>query len=73
MASAPRRNRLWERRTARDPRIELARAANKDSEEIRNLRQVVSNLDDYKQVGDLTVPFAFNKYTLTWTARTSTT
>lgn len=39
--------------------------ANKDSEEIRNLRQVVSNLDDYKQVADLTVPFAFNKYTLT--------
>jgi outer membrane protein OmpA-like peptidoglycan-associated protein len=39
--------------------------ANKDSEEIRNLRKVVSNLDDYKQVGDLTVPFAFNKYTLT--------
>ncbi len=39
--------------------------ANKDSEEIRNLRQVVSNLDDYKQVSDLTIPFAFNKYTLT--------
>jgi len=39
--------------------------ANKDSEEIRTLRQVVSNLDDYKQVADLTIPFAFNKYTLT--------
>jgi OmpA-OmpF porin, OOP family len=39
--------------------------ANQDSEEIRNLRQQVSNLDDYKQVGDLTIPFAFNKYTLT--------
>jgi outer membrane protein OmpA-like peptidoglycan-associated protein len=39
--------------------------ANQDSEEIRNLRQQVSNLDDYKQVADLTVPFAFNKYTLT--------
>jgi len=39
--------------------------ANKDSEEISSLRQVVSNLDDYKQVADLTIPFAFNKYTLT--------
>jgi outer membrane protein OmpA-like peptidoglycan-associated protein len=39
--------------------------AGQDSEEIRNLRQVVSNLDDYKQVADLTIPFAFNKYMLT--------
>jgi OmpA-OmpF porin, OOP family len=39
--------------------------ANQDSEEIKSLRQVVSNLDDYKQVGDLTIPFAFNKFTLT--------
>ena len=39
--------------------------ASKDSEEIKSLRQQVSNLDDYKQVADLTVPFAFNKYTLT--------
>ena len=39
--------------------------ASRDSEEIGNLRQVVANLDDYKQVGDLTIPFAFNKYTLT--------
>jgi OOP family OmpA-OmpF porin len=39
--------------------------ANQDSEEIRSLRQQVSNLDDYKQVSDLTIPFAFNKYTLT--------
>ncbi|MGA2130784.1 MAG: OmpA family protein [Bryobacteraceae bacterium] len=39
--------------------------ANKDSEEISSLRQVVSNLDDYKQVADLTIPFAFNKYMLT--------
>jgi outer membrane protein OmpA-like peptidoglycan-associated protein len=39
--------------------------AHKDSEEIKSLRQQVSNLDDYKQVGDLTIPFAFNKYTLT--------
>jgi outer membrane protein OmpA-like peptidoglycan-associated protein len=39
--------------------------ANKDSEEIKSLRQVVSNLDDYKQVADLTIPFAFNKYALT--------
>src|ERR1700733_10841648 len=39
--------------------------ASHDSEESKSLRQVVSNLDDYKQVGDLTVPFAFNKYTLT--------
>lgn len=39
--------------------------ASKDSEEISNLRQVVANLDDYKQVADLTIPFAFNKYALT--------
>ena len=39
--------------------------AGKDSEEIATLRTVVSNLDDYKQVGDLTIPFKFNKYTLT--------
>lgn len=39
--------------------------ASKDSEEISSLRQVVSNLDDYKQVADLTIPFAFNKYALT--------
>jgi len=39
--------------------------AGKDSEEISSLRQVVSNLDDYKQVADLTVGFAFNKYKLT--------
>jgi len=39
--------------------------ANKDSEEIQSLRQSVSNLDDYKQVADVTIPFAFNRYTLT--------
>lgn len=39
--------------------------ANQDSEEIKSLRQQVTNLDDYKQVSDLTIPFAFNKYTLT--------
>ena len=44
---------------------EASDMANKDSEEIKNLRQQVSNLDDYKQVADLTIPFAFNKYVLT--------
>ena len=39
--------------------------ASKDSQEIASLRQVVTNLDDYKQVADVTIPFAFNKYTLT--------
>jgi OOP family OmpA-OmpF porin len=39
--------------------------AAKDSQEISSLRQVVSNLDDYKQVGDLTIPFGFNKFMLT--------
>ncbi len=39
--------------------------AGKDSDEIKSLRQVVSNLDDYKQVADLTIPFGFNKYMLT--------
>jgi OmpA-OmpF porin, OOP family len=37
----------------------------KDTQEINSLRQVVSNLDDYKQVADTTIPFAFNKHTLT--------
>jgi len=44
---------------------QAAELAGKDSEEIKSLRTQVSNLDDYKQVGDLTIPFAFNKYTLT--------
>jgi OmpA-OmpF porin, OOP family len=44
---------------------QAADLAGKDSEEIRSLRAQVSNLDDYKQVGDLTIPFGFNKYTLT--------
>jgi OmpA-OmpF porin, OOP family len=44
---------------------EASDLANKDSAEIKSLRQVVSNLDDYKQVGDLTIPFAFDKDTLT--------
>ncbi|MGA3078549.1 MAG: OmpA family protein [Bryobacteraceae bacterium] len=44
---------------------QAADLAGKDSEEIRSLRTQVSNLDDYKQVSDLTIPFGFNKYTLT--------
>src|SRR5580658_9756963 len=44
---------------------EASAMATKDSQEISSLRQVVSNLDDYKQVGDLTIPFAFNKSMLT--------
>ena len=44
---------------------EASDLANKDSEEIKSLRQVVANLDDYKQVGDLTIPFGFNKDALT--------
>lgn len=44
---------------------QAADLAGKDSEEIKNLRQQVSNLDDYKQVADVTIPFGFNKYTLT--------
>jgi outer membrane protein OmpA-like peptidoglycan-associated protein len=44
---------------------EASDLANKDSEEIKSLRQVVANLDDYKQVADLTIPFAFDKDTLT--------
>ncbi|MFN7996462.1 MAG: OmpA family protein [Bryobacteraceae bacterium] len=43
--------------------------ATKDSQEIASLRQVVSNIDDYKQVADLTIPFAFNKYSLTEKSR----
>jgi len=50
---------------AMDKANQASDLASKDSEEIKGLRQVVANLDDYKQVGDLTIPFAFNKYTLT--------
>jgi OOP family OmpA-OmpF porin len=39
--------------------------ANSDSVEIKNLRHVVSNLNDYKQVDALTIPFGVGKYTLT--------
>jgi len=52
-------------RDAMNKANQAADLASKDSEEIKSLRQVVANLDDYKQVGDLTIPFAFNKYTLT--------
>ncbi len=44
---------------------EASDLANKNSDEIKSLRQVVANLDDYKQVGDLTIPFAFNQDALT--------
>src|SRR5271165_7566635 len=44
---------------AQDKANQASDMANKDSEEINSLRQVVSNLDDYKQVSDLTIPFAF--------------
>lgn len=37
----------------------------KNTEEINNLRQVVSNLDDYKLQTEVTVPFRFDKYALT--------
>jgi OOP family OmpA-OmpF porin len=39
--------------------------ANKDSQEIASLRQAIPNLDEYKQIADATIPFAFNKYALT--------
>jgi OOP family OmpA-OmpF porin len=38
--------------------------ANKDSQELADLRQTVSNLDDYKQVADVTIQFGFNRYAL---------
>jgi len=50
---------------AMDKANEANALASTDSEEIRSLRGVVANLDDYKQVADLTIPFAFNKYALT--------
>jgi len=52
-------------KNAMDKANQASDLAGKDSEEINSLRQFVTNLDDYKQVADLTVPFAFNKYTLT--------
>ena len=44
---------------------QAADLAGKDSEEITKLRLEVANLDDYKQVADLTLTFAFNKHMLT--------
>lgn len=47
--------------------------ANKNTQEIDRLRasvgQVLSNLDDYKLQSEATVPFKFNKYTLTDSAK----
>ena len=38
--------------------------AQKNTQELGSLRQVVSNLDDYKLQGEVTIPFKFNKFTL---------
>jgi len=62
--SAAKEQAMTAQNTAQDA-ANKANLANKDSEEIRSLRHVVSNLDDYKQVADLTIPFAFNKFMLT--------
>jgi len=39
--------------------------AGKNSQELNGLRQVVSNLDDYKLASEISIPFKFDKYTLT--------
>jgi outer membrane protein OmpA-like peptidoglycan-associated protein len=39
--------------------------ASQNTEALNSLRQVVSNLDDYKMQTEVTVPFAFDKYQLT--------
>ena len=67
-ASAAKEAAMTAQNSAKDAMTKAGQAndlAAKDSQEISSLRQVVSNLDDYKQVGDLTIPFAFNKYMLT--------
>jgi len=43
--------------------------ANKDFQELSDLRQTVANLDDYKQVADATIQFGFNRYALTAAGR----
>jgi OmpA-OmpF porin, OOP family len=43
---------------------QAAQMADQDSQALNSLRQVVSNIDDYKMQTSATVPFKFNQYTL---------
>jgi outer membrane protein OmpA-like peptidoglycan-associated protein len=42
---------------------------NRNSEAINNLRLTIANIDDYKMQTEVTVPFSFDKYQLTDTAK----
>jgi len=46
-------------------------AADRANRDVADLRNVVSNLDDYKMAAETTIPFAFNKWTLTNDAKKS--
>src|SRR5690349_18041155 len=50
---------------AMDKANQATQMAQQNTQEISSLRQVVSNLDDYKLQTSVTVPFKFDKYQLT--------
>ena len=50
---------------ATDKANQATEMAGRNTEALNNLRQVVSNLDDYKMQTEVTIPFKFNKYQLT--------
>jgi OmpA-OmpF porin, OOP family len=66
-------SRAGEAMSKADQATNLANQANsastKNSEALENLRQVVSNLDDYKMQTEVTVPFKFDKFSLTADAK----
>jgi outer membrane protein OmpA-like peptidoglycan-associated protein len=66
-------NRAGEALNKADQATNLANQANtastRNSEALENLRQVVSNLDDYNMQTEVTVPFRFDRYTLSEDAK----
>ncbi|HUB83930.1 MAG TPA: OmpA family protein [Bryobacteraceae bacterium] len=48
---------------------QASQAADANGQELNKLRDVVSNIDDYKMQTSATVPFAFDKYTLSSSAK----
>lgn len=54
---------------AGDAMTRANQVADQDNEALNSLKQVVSNIDDYKMQTSANVPFKFNQYTLTPEAR----
>jgi OOP family OmpA-OmpF porin len=48
---------------------QAAQVGEKNTQDLNSLRQVVSNIDDYKMQTTVSVPFKFDKYTLTSEAK----